>query len=141
MDKWQVVPEKSIGKIEFGMNREDVRALLGDKFEEFKKSELSVNTTDDYGFLHVYYTEDNRVEAVEVFEAIELEYEDNIIFPIQASRIKEVLSGITEDEWGFTDEKRYIGYEMDEENATSILVGCEGYYRFDEEELSTGDNV
>ena len=140
MDKWQVVPEKSIGKIEFGMNREEVRTLLGDKYEEFKKSEFSVNTTDDYGFLHVYYSEDNRVEAVEVFEDVELVYDDNTIFPIQVSKIKEVLPGITEDEWGFTDEKRSVGYETDEESATSILVGREGYYRFDEEELSTGDN-
>ena len=133
MDKWHIVPGKSVGKIEFGMKREDVRAILGDKYEEFKKSEFSVNTTDDYGFLHVFYTEDNQVEAVEVFEDIELVLGGITVFPIQTSHIGEALPGISEDEWGFTDEERSIGYEIDGENATSILVGCERYYRIDEE--------
>ena len=134
MDKWKIVPGKSIGKIEFGMDRENCRALLGDNYEEFKKSEFSTNTTDDYGFLHVFYTEDNQVEAVEVFENTELVIDNTTVFPIQTSRIAEALPGISEDEWGFTDEERSIGYETDGENATSILVGCDGYYRIDEED-------
>lgn len=44
-------PLKGFNQVEFGMKRETVRNLLG-TFNEFKKTEQSENTTDDFGFCH-----------------------------------------------------------------------------------------
>ena len=51
-----VEPLKKVDKIEFGMERDAVRKLYGE-YEEFKKSEYSENTTDDFGnFLKDFLT-------------------------------------------------------------------------------------
>ena len=53
------IPTKSVSEVEFGMNRERVRTLLGDAIE-FYKFEDDINTTDDFGFCHVFYDKDNK---------------------------------------------------------------------------------
>ena len=73
MDRFDITIGKSVGKIEFGAPREHVRDVMGLPFTEFKKNEFSVNTTDDYGFCHVYYSADNACTAVEFFEKTVLE--------------------------------------------------------------------
>ncbi len=65
MERINVFPLKGFeglefGDVEFGMDRETVRSRLG-KYTEFKKSEDSENTTDDFGFCHVYYDSENRL--------------------------------------------------------------------------------
>ena len=44
MYNWKLVPTKSIGDINFGMDRLEVRALFSGAFEEFKKTEDSDET-------------------------------------------------------------------------------------------------
>lgn len=48
-----VVPTVSVNEVEFGMDRKQVRLLLG-KAKEFRKSQYAENTTDDFGFCHVF---------------------------------------------------------------------------------------
>ena len=63
-----VNPLESVGDVKFGMTREEVRSIFGDA-EEFKKDPDDDITTDDFGFCHVFYDEDDRCEAVEIFDA------------------------------------------------------------------------
>ena len=36
MERWELIPLKSIGKVEFRMDRDEARRLLGDNYTEFK---------------------------------------------------------------------------------------------------------
>lgn len=48
-----IIPYEGFESVHFGDKRESVRAKLG-KYTEFKKSECSENTTDDFGFCHIF---------------------------------------------------------------------------------------
>jgi len=64
----KAIPLKSVNGIKFGMKREEVRKLLGE-YEEFKKSVLSTNTTDDFGYCHVYYNKNKSYDGKTVNNA------------------------------------------------------------------------
>ena len=59
MDKWIVIPLQSVGKIKFGMRREEVRSIINKNYTEYKKNRYSQNTTDDFGFCQIFY--DKRI--------------------------------------------------------------------------------
>lgn len=128
MDKWEVCPNVSVGKIKFGMKREEVHNLFKDKCIEFKKNMFSKNTTDDYGRFHVYYTPDNKVDAVEIFEGIELTMEGKVIFPLDACDIDSAIPGIEKDGDSYTHTEKSIGIEVANGKIDCILVGSKGYY-------------
>ena len=128
MERWELIPLKSIGKIEFGMDRDEVHRLLGDNYTEFKKSKFSKNTTDDYGKFHVFYTRNNKVDAVEFFEGIEIVLDGKVIFPIVSDKIESSILGIVREGDSFTHAKKAIGLEVEAGKAESILVGSEGYF-------------
>ncbi len=64
-----IIPFKKVGMLEFGMEREKIRKFLGPNYVTFKKSLWELNTTDDYSELglHLYYTEDDKLEFIEMF--------------------------------------------------------------------------
>ena len=128
MDKWEITPLVSVGRIKFGMSREDVHSLFGEKYKEFKKTKYSKNTTDDYGKFHVFYTVDNMVDAVEIFDDIELTMNGNVIFPIKVNQIEKSIPGIEKDGNSYTHIDNSIGIEVGGETAESILIGAKGYY-------------
>ena len=129
MYKWELKPCESIGPIKFGMDRSAVRKIIQIKCVEFQKSKYSKNTTDDFGWFHVFYTTDNKVDAVEIFEGIEIIMDGIVIFPIKTSDILNLIPDIEEDNGSYTHVEKSIGIEADSENAESILVGSEGYYK------------
>jgi hypothetical protein len=65
----EITPFEKIGSLAFGMKREKVREILGPDFTTFQKSPWEVNTTDNYVALglHLYYTEHDELEFVEMF--------------------------------------------------------------------------
>lgn len=128
MERWELIPLKSIGKVKFGMGRDEARRLLGDNYTEFKKSKFSKNTTDDYTKFHVFYTSDNKVDAVEFFEGIEIMLDGKVIFPISSDEIESSIPGIVREGDSFTHAKKSIGLEVESGKAESILVGSEGYF-------------
>lgn len=131
MMKWNYTPLKSIGDISFGMSRADVRKKLNLEYKEFKKSELSDNTQDDFINFHIFYNKDNLVEAVEIFKNdIEITFNEEIIFPATINKIKEVFTSLEkEDDFHYLDKKNSIGIEIDDnECLTSMLFGKDGYY-------------
>jgi hypothetical protein len=66
--RYTITSYKGFDKMAFGDQRTAVRSQLGE-YKEFRKTPLSKNTTDDFGDFHVYYDQDNKVEAVEFFDS------------------------------------------------------------------------
>lgn len=122
-----VEPLKKVDKIEFGMERDAVRKLYGE-YEEFKKSEYSENTTDDFGNFHVYYDENNKCEAVEIFDDVEVTVNGEIIFPVKIEEAEKIESSFVRDEEGLISIEKSIGIYAPDEDMESILFGKKGYY-------------
>ena len=128
MDRWELKPLQSIGDIRFGMSRDEVHGLFHCECKEFKKTKFSVNTTDDYGNFHVFYDADNKVEAVEIFEGIEVILNNTVVFPVETREILTRLPGTVQEEKYFTNIELSIGLEVTDENADNFLAGRAGYY-------------
>ena len=129
MEKWELKPLESIGKIAFGMDRDQVHQLFAEGCREFKKSKFSKNTTDDYGKFHVFYTADNKVEAVEIFDDIEVTFEGAVIFPAALEEAESILGSMAEDCGSYIQVEKSVGIYAPEKEAESILAGEKGYYQ------------
>lgn len=132
MDKIEIEPYEKVGNIKFGSERETVRKDNGN-FKEFRKSRFSKNSTDDFSSFHVFYSEDDRVEAVEFFRESNLYFHDIQLFSQSYSDLKARLnaldSNITEDESGIIYKTLgFSVYSPDGEQVESILVFEKGYY-------------
>jgi len=128
MFKWELIPMKSIGNIEFGCDREVVRSLLTIGYKEFKKTAFSKNTTDDYGGFHCFYSEDNKLEAIEIFSDCEIVYRGITIFPASINVLREQFSDLEKESDGFISKKYSIGLYAPGGTVESILLGSPGYY-------------
>lgn len=91
MSKITISPYEGFNQISFGDSREIVRNKLGN-YTEFKKSKFSKNTTDDFGFCHVFYTPDNKVNAIEFFPGAEVSFNNKSLFSLSYSDAKAFLS-------------------------------------------------
>lgn len=130
MDRKIVVePLKGINGILFGIDRGEVRKYFGNNFEEFKKSKFSKNTTDDYGYCHIFYDEDNKFEAIEFFDEVTIIIDDIIVFPNRIEVIKKVSDDFEKDEESYISKEKSIGIYAPNNRMESILLGIKGYYR------------
>ena len=126
-----VTPLVSVGRIKFGMNRSDVRQILGGDFVEFRKSKFSKNTSDDFHFLHVYYDVDDKCIAVELFDDLVIK-ENDVIIPMEQKHNQKWLcdldknAEITEND--AISQKLSIGISYIDGKVDSILFGRKGYY-------------
>ena len=128
MKNIQVKPLETVNGIEFGSNREKVRELFGD-YTEFKKSKFSKNTTDDFGYCHVFYNLQNECEAFEFFgDDIIVSVENQQFYPSTISNIKNVLQDLKEEAGSLICKKLSIGITTDNGKVESILFGNKGYY-------------
>ena len=137
-----ISPYKSCGPLEFGMSRTSVRHILGNDFEEFKKTPLSKTTTDAYDSIniHIFYDEHNLLNAIEFWEGSNPILDDVSIFSLPATAILELLKGIDDNlELGFDIiiSKKYgvsiysiDGFVKNLNPLDSILVFSEDYYKF-----------
>lgn len=91
MMKFSVNPNEYVGNIKFGQTRDEVRRLLTGFKKEFKKNKYSRNTTDDFGYCHVFYDVENRVNAVEFFEQCNLVYQGENLFEITVDELKKLF--------------------------------------------------
>lgn len=127
MSKVFAQPLKEVNGIKFGMKREDVRKIIGEA-KEFKKSKFSKNTTDDFGYCHVFYNDDDECEAIEIFNNTEVLIDKTVVFPINISEIKTIIKDLVEDEGSFISKSQSIGIYAPNGNMESILFGNIGYY-------------
>ncbi len=126
--KWILNPCESVNGIKFGCDKNEIRKQFGYNYTEFKKTKYSISTTDDYGYFHVFYDKDNRMEAIEIFEEIELYIGENKIFPASYKEVKAVIDDVTIDDNELTSIKFSIGATIEDDYLSSILVGCKDYY-------------
>ena len=123
---------KSVGKIEFGASRGRVRDIMGLPFAEFRKNEFSVNTTDDYGFCHVYYDKDNACAAVEFFKKTVLELNGTDLYSMNYGDLSKYILSLDDksvpDDDGITSAKLSISIYAPNEKTESILVARNGYF-------------
>lgn len=133
MNEIIVKPLERVGSVYFGMNREEVRNILGD-YKEFKKSKFSKNTADDFETCHVFYDLDNNCEAIELFSNINIKIDEDTILPTKFNEIFKLLEKIDEkleiEEDRCTSIKYSIGVYAPNKKVESVLFGKEGYYKF-----------
>ena len=127
MMNWNINPTEDINGMAFGTDRTEVRTKLGLPDREFKKSEYSKNTTDDYGEFHVYYDADNNLEAIEIFEGVVL-IQGKVLFPGNIQNVLKFDDSFEPEEDGCVSSKLEIGVYAPGGNIESILAGCKGYY-------------
>lgn len=128
MDKWTAIPQIEINGVKFGMPRSEVRNILGSKFKEFKKSKFSKNTADDFGVCHVFYTREDKCEAVEVFSGCEVSVNGELLFPLDIPSLKKRIADLEEDTGSYISKKLSIGIYAPTGTPESILFGGTGYY-------------
>lgn len=127
MDKIIAIPLKKVNGVEFGMSREEVRSVLG-KAKEFRKTKFSKNTTDDFGYCHVFYDSNDKCEAIEIFNEVEVVVNDTVIFPSSIKVAQTVFKDLIEDEGCYISAELAVGITLDNDKMESILFGTKGYY-------------
>lgn len=128
MLKWKWEPTVSIGNLFFGMERSSIRQLYNDNYTEYKKTPKSENTTDDFGKFHAYYSKDDRLEAVEIFDGIEVDYQNRCIFPAPITSVLAQIPEMTEDFGSYFQSDLSIAVGVQDGRTESMLFGCKGYY-------------
>ncbi len=123
MRKIKVTPLVEAAGIKFGTDRETVRKQLGD-YTEFQKTDFSSNTTDDFGFCHVYYDDENKFEAIEIFDA-EVYIGETKVFPIPVEELEELIDDLDDE---LISIERSIGVYAPDDEPECILFGVKGYY-------------
>lgn len=125
--RFDAVPTVSVNGVTFGMSREKVRSLLGTA-AEFYKGKDAVNTTDNFKFCHVAYDENNKCEAIEIFDESEVYVNGSLIFPTDFETAKKVIEDLEEDDDGLISISKSIGIYAPCGDMESIVFGKEGYY-------------
>ena len=115
--RFDAVPTTGVNEVKFGMNREEVRRLLGSATESYKFDD-DVNTTDDFGFCHVFYDDNNECEAIEIFDEAEVYVNELLIFP----------TDFEQDDEGLISISKSIGIYAPDGDMESILFAKEDYY-------------
>ena len=134
-----VVPLEKVGDVSFGMSRDEVRNIFGDA-SEFNKSSLSKNTTDDFGFCHVFY-KDDKCEAVELFNTADVVVNGTSIFNSDFETVKGLFPDAEDSGEGFISKEMSVGVYAPDNQIQSILFGCKGYYDSTSKPESTDEPV
>ena len=95
---------------------------------EFYKGKDAVNTTDNFKFCHVAYDENNKCEAIEIFDESEVYVNGSLIFPTDFETAKKVIEDLEEDDDGLISISKSIGIYAPCGDMESIVFGKEGYY-------------
>lgn len=127
MIKINVIPNKQVGNIKFGMNRETVNSLLGIPKEFFKNN--STIATDDFGVCHIFYDNNNKCEAVEIFDDAEVYINEILVFPIDKNKFVNKFTGFICDDEELINYDLSIGIYAPYESMESIVVAKKGYYK------------
>lgn len=118
---------RKVNDIPFGADRQTVRNSFGE-FNEFRKSQFSKNTTDDFGAFHIFYDTNNCFEAIEIFEA-EVFINDVKVFPGNLLQVQKIITTLnSEDNEYWSDIEKSVGLCAPDGEVESILFGKEGYY-------------
>lgn len=134
MYKTNFLPYIGTEQIKFDSVREEIRNSLG-AYKEFKKTKFSKNTTDDFTFCHVFYDANNKVEAIEYFDTIELLYKEKNLFLLLFTELKSFLKSNSidyqEDDFGFKSDSIGLSvYSPEKTKIESLLIYKKGYFNY-----------
>lgn len=135
-----VIPKTSVGPVVFGQNREQVRVAAKSPVTPFWKtpeSTVQTDAFDELGF-HVYYDENDRCVAVEMWEESDPVLDDVHFFSMTPKMASSWLSqmdpNMTSDSVSATSNKICIsiysdaGINSENEKLDSVIVFVDGYY-------------
>ncbi len=131
MKKIDVKPLIEVGGVKFDTERDMVRKAFGKDYQEIKKTPFSKNTMDAYRDFHVYYSPDNKFEAIEIFGNVKVFVDEKEVFPGEVGKLIKIVPDIKEDSDGLISQELSIGVTLspdDERRIEAILFGCKGYY-------------
>lgn len=122
-------PFSNVGDIRFESNRDEVRKIQG-PFTEFRKTRFSKNTTDDFGGYHVFYSIEDKVDAVELFPVNTIvTYHGQNLFNLSKNELIKLFSDSS-----LKDESEHLAFDtygieisIEDDIVTSILVHRKGY--------------
>lgn len=123
------IPNQSVGQISFGLERNKVKDILPGFKGEFKKNKYSMNTTDDFGYCHVFYDKNDQCIAIEFFESIDLLYNNHNLFELNVNEIKRLFNDVYEEYGSYISVNSSIGFFVEGGKIESILLGCKDYYK------------
>jgi hypothetical protein len=138
--EWNIIPNKGIGAIDFGLTREIIRSLLDAPVESFNKSKKAKIATDSFKNLgmFVYYDKHDKCEAIEFYTPASPRFHGEDLFKLGFEKFNKMLltldKELEEDEVGLTSKKLGIGcYAPDKEDdinclIESIIIFDKGYY-------------
>lgn len=127
--KWTAIPHEGVGPVKIGMSRRELR----DNWylnAEFKKTQFSTTTTDDFGLFHVYYDANDCCEAIEVFDDVEVYIDGKVVYPIPVNDVCEAFHDFKADNDGAISVEKAVGIYAPEDKPESILFGNAGYFDF-----------
>ena len=128
-NNWDIIPTVSIGDLKFGMDRIAVRKSLGKPKKTFSKTDDAVNTTDVYPDYHVYYTKDDKLEAVEFIRRdFSISINSQRICPGTLNEAKRILPDLEESFGSFISKAGSIGICIEDDIIISLLAGSKDYY-------------
>ena len=123
-------PYEGIGNIKIGMTKEEISTILNIIPETFEKSEGEF--VDDFKLMHVYYNNQHKSIAFEIFPEIEVKFNKINLTKGKIENLKEVFQeydrDIEIDEYGFTSYKYGFNIYGDSEDVESLFVFENGYY-------------
>lgn len=123
-------PYDGIGNIKIGMTREEISNVLNILPETFMKSEGEF--VDDFKLMHVYYENQNKSIAFEIFPEMNIRFKDINLTNNKIENLKEFFKKYDDkieiDEYGFTTYKYGFNIYGDSDDVESVFVFKEGYY-------------
>lgn len=132
MEKWSVVPKKSVNGITFFSPRAVVRKLINLPYEEYLTSQFEENTMDVYENFHIMYDKNNRFNSILFFGDCEVLIDGNVVYPSSAKTTFGLLGDFEFDGYNYVEKKMSIGIILaeDELSIESIFFGCENYFSY-----------
>ena len=132
MYKVDFVPYEGAGQIKLGSPRTETRKTFG-AFKEFRKTKGSKNTSDDFFCCHVFYNDQDQVEAIEFFDEAEFLFKEQNLFLFAFAELVSFLKNnsvnFSEDDSGLrSDAIGLSAYSPDKQRIETILVYRQGYY-------------
>lgn len=127
-ERWIIIPTVKANGIVFGMSKHELRSLLGLPIREFKKSKYSKAFTDDYGSFHIFYNSDEKCEAVEVFDAAEINVNGYVLYPLTIDEMLALPLGFSKEDSGLVSIENSIGVYVQNGKVESITIAGKDYY-------------
>lgn len=96
---WEIRPFEGVGRLLFGMTRQEVQAALGQMPRSFKKAPSEQQLTDAYDAagLYAYFDGDDRLEYVELTDPRSVSFRGEHLFGLAAQSAEDRMRALHVD--------------------------------------------